>query len=510
MSERFTEPNAHLAAIVESSEDAIISKTLEGVILTWNSGAERIYGYPASEVIGQHMGILLPAERADEEAAILERIRRGERVSHFETVRRRKNGELIDLSLTISPVRAEGGAIVAASHVARDITEQKRVAEQFLRLAAIVESSDDGIISKTLEGIVLTWNSGAEKLYGYAAHEMIGAHMTVLLPADRPDEESIILSRIRSGEQVSHFETVRRRKDGSLIDVSLTISPVRGREGGIIGASHVARDITERRKRDEQFQQTQKLESLGLLAGGVAHDFNNLLTGILGNTSVALETLSTSTPVRGMLRDVMVASERASHLTRQLLAYAGKGRFIIEPIALSDLVREISTLVHTSIPKNVRLRLELGEDLPTVAGDSGQLQQVIMNLVINAAEAIGTERAGTVLVTTKLQHVDEHYARTVWGRGELQQGTYVSLEVHDDGCGMDEATLKRIFDPFFTTKVTGRGLGLAAVQGIIKGHKGGMKVYSALAGHHLQGAVSRAVRHCFETRRCSDPASRTH
>ena len=172
--------------------------------------------------------------------------------------------------------------------MARDITERRRLDRQLRQLAAIVESSADAIVSKTLEGRILTWNAGAEQVYGYPAAEAVGRPMAMLLPADRPDEETGILERIRQGQPVEHFETVRRRKNGDLIDVSLTISPVRDRDGLIIGASHVARDITERKRMDEQLRHTQKLESIGLLAGGVAHDFNNLLTGIIGNTSLAM------------------------------------------------------------------------------------------------------------------------------------------------------------------------------------------------------------------------------
>ena len=473
------EAMAHFAAIVESSEDAIISKTLDGTILTWNAGAENVYGYSAAEAIGRPMTFLLPEDRPDEEILILERIGRGAPVEHFETVRRTKSGNLIDVSLTISPIRDERGRIIGASHVARNISERKRLDEQLRHFAAIVESSEDAIISKTLDGTILSWNAGAERVYGYPAPEAIGHAMTFLLPDDRPDEETQILERIGRGERVEHFETVRRAKNGDLINVSLTISPIRDEGGRIIGASHIARNISERKRLDEQLRHTQKLESLGVLAGGIAHDFNNLLTGILGNTSLALETLSPNDPARALLRDVLNASERASHLTRQLLAYAGKGRFVIEPVNLSGLVREISGLIQTSISKNVQLRLELRDDLPSVQADAGQLQQLVMNLVINGAEAIGPDETGTVLVTTSLQNVDETCRMSPNGSFELPADSYVSLEVHDTGCGMDEATVNHIFDPFFTTKFTGRGLGLAAVQGIVQGHKGTIKVLSS-------------------------------
>jgi len=351
--------------------------------------------------------------------------------------------------------------------------------EAMAHLAAIIESSDDAIISKTLEGTILTWNAGAEHVYGYNASEAIGQSMRMLLPEGRPNEENEILERIRRGERVEHSETVRKTKSGKLIDVSLAISPIRDKSGRIIAASHVARNVTGRKHVEEQLRHTQKLESLGVLAGGVAHDFNNLLTGILGNASLALESISSYHPLRGLLRDIVNASERASHLTRQLLAYAGKGRFVIEPVDLSALVREISTLIQSSIPKNVQLRMELTDNLPPIQADASQLQQIVMNLVINGAEAIGPKESGTVLVTTGIQQVDERYLlSSLEGSAELVTGLYVSLDVHDNGCGMDEVTIGRIFDPFFTTKFQGRGLGLAAVQGIVRGHNGTMKVYS--------------------------------
>ena len=345
--------------------------------------------------------------------------------------------------------------------------------------ALLVEASEDAIISKTLDGRVITWNLAAERIYGYSATEAKGRLMTFLLPPDRPDEEAEIMRQITQGMRVDHFETVRLRKDGREIDVSITISPIRDHTGAIVGASHIARDITDRKLIENQLRQTQKLESLGVLAGGVAHDFNNLLTGILGNTSLALESLSTDHPAHGALRSAMTASERAADLTRQLLAYAGKGKFVTDAVNLSSLVGEISQLIQTSIPKSVQLRLDLAKDVPNIEADSSQLQQLIMNLVINGAEAIGEGNTGIVLVTTGTQVVDEAYLMTTLGpKDEVPEGVYVTLEVHDTGCGMDEETQARIFDPFFTTKFTGRGLGLAAARGIVLGHKGTLKVYS--------------------------------
>jgi PAS domain S-box-containing protein len=274
-------------------------------------------------------------------------------------------------------------------------------------LAAIVESSEDAIISKDLNGLIRTWNAAAERVYGYTASEAIGKPMSMLLPPDRQREEADILARLRAGERVEHFETTRVRKDGRTIHVSLTISPVHGEGGKVLGASHVARDITQRRYFEEQLRQTQRLESLGVLAGGIAHDFNNLLTGILGNASIMGEILPPSNPAHTMLREITGASQRLSDLTRQLLAYAGKATFSLAPLNISELVREISSLIRSSIPKDVQLRLQLDEELPPIKADASQIQQVVMNLIINGAEAIPVGQTGTVNVTTTFQVVDE-------------------------------------------------------------------------------------------------------
>jgi signal transduction histidine kinase len=239
----------------------------------------------------------------------------------------------------------------------------------------------------------------------------------------------------------------------------------------------------ERRNLEEQLRHAQKLESLGLLAGGVAHDFNNLLTGILGNASLVLEIIEPESETRSMLHDIIRASERAADLTRQLLAYAGKGKFVIEPVDVSDLVRDISELLRSSVPRTIELMLDLHAGLPPIEGDASQIQQLVMNLILNAVEATG-ERPGKVRVSTGVRQV-----RTADRLGEFRPdpppaGIYVAIEVTDDGCGMNERIKMQIFDPFFTTKFTGRGLGLAAALGIVRGHKG------AIAVHSMEGCGS--------------------
>jgi signal transduction histidine kinase len=233
----------------------------------------------------------------------------------------------------------------------------------------------------------------------------------------------------------------------------------------------------ERRHLEEQLRHAQKLESLGLLAGGVAHDFNNLLTGILGNASLVLDLLDTNEGVRGMLQDIIRASERAADLTRQLLAYAGKGKFVVEPVDASALVRDISELMRSSVPRTIPLELNLQSHLPAIEADASQIQQVVMNLILNAVEATGESR-GLVHVTTAIHRVRAGDSVAHFRPDPPQPGTYVMIRVTDQGCGMADAIKAQIFDPFFTTKFTGRGLGLAAALGIVRGHKGAIGVES--------------------------------
>jgi PAS domain S-box-containing protein len=248
MSGNIPAAHAYLAAIVESSDDAILSKDLNGIIQSCNAAGARMFGYSPSELIGQSVRILIPPERQHEEDDILQHIRAGERIDHFETVRLRKDGRPIDISLTVSPVRDGDGRIIGASKIARDITEQKRARAARSYLAAIVESSEDAILSKDLDGIIQSCNAKAEELFGYTAAELVNRSIRVLIPPDRHAEEDEILARIRRGERIEHFETVRLAKDGRFIEVSLSISPIRDRDGRIIGIAKLARDITEQRR----------------------------------------------------------------------------------------------------------------------------------------------------------------------------------------------------------------------------------------------------------------------
>ncbi|HYZ84742.1 MAG TPA: PAS domain S-box protein [Bryobacteraceae bacterium] len=249
---RLESASLHLAAIVESSDDAILSKDLNGIITSWNKGAERLFGYTASEVIGKPVSILAPSERVNEMPHMLAKVRQGERVDHYETQRRTKDGKVLDVSLTVSPIRNSAGEIIGASKIARDISDRKQLEAATLHLAAIVESSDDAIISKDLNGRIKSWNKGAERLFGYTASEVLGKPVSILAPSERVNEMPDILSKVRRGERVDHYETQRRTKDGKVLDVSLTVSPIRNSAGEIIGASKIARDISDQKRAEKE------------------------------------------------------------------------------------------------------------------------------------------------------------------------------------------------------------------------------------------------------------------
>jgi len=339
------------------------------------------------------------------------------------------------------------------------------------QIANILESINEGFFAFDREWACTYVNEKAVVLTGVPREQLLGKKLQDLIPSAVSGRERAELHRAATEKVPVQFEHYY-----APLDAWFEVNAYPSREGIAL----FLRDVNEKKRFQERFQQTQKLESLGLLAGGIAHDFNNLLTGIIGNTSILLEEVPPQNPMHTSLQEVASAAGRASALTQQLLAYAGKGRFVVEPLDLSALVRETSALIKTSIPMTVELRLRLAANLPAMEGDASQIQQLVMNLVLNGAEAIEEGKSGVVVVTTGTQMVDEEYIRQTIAGNEISPGKYVMLDVSDTGCGMSGATVARIFDPFFTTKFSGRGLGLAAVTGIVRGHKGVLKVHSAL------------------------------
>ena len=321
------------------------------------------------------------------------------------------------------------------------------------------------------------WNPTAEHIFGYSRAEALGQDPRMLLPDESQQEVAPSRAALLGSAGGTHVSMENLTRGGQRIYCDWYSTALRDERGYLLGAIFLADDITDQRRAEGALRQSQKLESLGVLAGGIAHDFNNLLTAILGNTEVALELIPDDKAMRHALQRIESTTHRGADLARQLLAYAGKAHFAIKPLDLNAIILELGDLLSVSISKKVGLQRDLQPGLPLVEADSAQFQQVVMNLVINASEAIGDRPGSVTLRTRSATYSPEDLAKHFPGQ-VLEPGRYVRLEVQDDGCGMDAETIGRIFDPFFTTKFTGRGLGLSAMLGIVRGHRAGLHVES--------------------------------
>jgi PAS domain S-box-containing protein len=598
--------HAFLAAIVNSSGDAIVSKDLRGIITSWNKGAERIFGYKAEETIGQPVSMLFPPDRCDEEPGILARITRGETIEHYETVRKRKDGSLIDISLTVSPIFDDQGTVIGASKIARDITRLKRAEEKLrvtlssigdaviatdpegriefmnataehltgwneresrgqpletifhivsegsrrpvdspvtvalrerrvvglanhtvliakegreipvddsaapiidggknligvvlvfrdvsqrrdaelaaLRLAAVVEGTDDAIVAKDLNGIVTSWNPAAERIFGFTAEEMIGQSIMQVIPPDRQDEETQILGRLRRGDRIDHFQTVRRHKTGRLVHVSLTISPIRDKEGVIVGASKIARDISSIKRTQEQLEahaaeledrvreRTAKLqETVGELEAfsySLSHDMRAPLRAIQGYAEIIQEDACAKDPQTAQyLRKIIAAASRMDRLIRDVLNFArfSRAEIAISPINLDELVRDIVRERPELQPPKARIMVD---PLAPVMGHAASLTQCLTNLLDNAVKFVVPGKHPQVRVYTE-SHTDR-----------------VRICVADNGIGIDAEGQKRLFGIFerlnSSQSFQGTGVGLAIVRRAAERMHGKAGVHSAL------------------------------
>ena len=371
--------------------------------------------------------------------------------------------------------------------VFNDLTGRKQ-AEKALQetnetLLTLIQAAPVAIIAFGAEGRVKLWNPAAERMLGWREEEVLGEFLPHV-SEEKLEEHESLRERVLRGEILTGIEIRRHRKDGSPIDMNISAAPLHDAEGNFSGVMSVNVDITERKRAEEerarleaQMREVQKLESLGVLAGGIAHDFNNLLMAILGNADLALVRLPSASPARHNVEEITRASQRAADLCRQMLAYSGKGRYVVGRCDLSEIVREMAQMLEVSISKKASLRYALAEKLPAVEVDATQMRQVVMNLITNASEALG-DQSGIITVSSGVVECDRAYLSESHLDDKLPEGRYVTLEVSDTGCGMDADTMSKIFDPFFTTKFIGRGLGLAAVLGIVRGHKGAIKVSS--------------------------------
>jgi PAS domain S-box-containing protein len=533
---------ARLAAIVESSEDAIIGKTLDGVITNWNRGAEKIYGYRAEEALGRHVSLHVPRERRGEVAEILETVRQGRSISLHETVRVKKDGEPIHVSLTVSPIRDAAGNITGASAIARDITERKLAAEALRdadqraireyerlleRVASLAQTlgtardlitiyralADFTIASMPCSALFLSLYEEAEATrrvvyLWYGGGERDASDLGVVPVGDGPAGRAIKTGSIVvqddyecavRGRSVvaSGFDDDPRAPQSSLIAPMTIMGRTVGavevqsydpsaytsehmtamRLAANLAASAIenVRLLEQERESAARLQQSQKMEAVGRLAGGVAHDFNNLLTAIIGYSDLSLRRLKPGDALQRNIEEIKRAAGRAADLTHQLLAFSR--RQVLQPrvLDLNAVITEIEKMLRRLIGEDIELLYELNTSLGRVKADPGQLEQVLLNLVINARDAM--PGGGKLTIQTANTHLDKEYAGQ---HVAVVPGPYVMLAVSDNGSGMDEATRAQIFEPFFTTKEQGKGtgLGLATVYGIVKQSHGNIWVYS--------------------------------
>ena len=450
-----------------------------------NQATLRTFGYSRREMLDQETSLLhLSREKFEEGGRLVYPVLREEGEWHGEWPYRKKNGEMIwmETNITVLP----SGGIVAILH---DITERRKAKEIIKadreQLLSIFDSMDEVVYIADPETFELLYaNDALKRKWGDWAGEKC---FKVLQNRDAPCPfctNDLILGENVGKTHIWEFENEVTRRWFRCIDRA-----IRWSDGRMV-RFEMAIDITDLKQAEEerlslerQVQHAQKLESLGVLAGGIAHDFNNLLMAILGNADLAMQDLSPMAPARDYIEEIEKASRRAAGLAKQMLAYSGKGRFVIEPIRINEFVEEMAHLLEVSISKKVMLKYNFAENLPSFEGDATQIRQVIMNLITNASEAIGDE-SGVIALSTGVMNCDHIYldavdvASRVRLDEPLAEGVYVFLEVSDSGCGVNTDTLGKIFDPFFTTKFTGRGLGLAAVLGIIRGHRGAIKIYS--------------------------------
>jgi PAS domain S-box-containing protein len=459
-----------VTAIVDTSDDAIIGTDLDGVVTSWNPAAARMFGYRADEAIGRAITLIIPPEQTAEEEAVLSRLRRGEHIDHFETVRRTKDGRLIDVVLTITPLRDANGAVVGASKIARDITERRQTQEA-LRLSeamalAFIASAAEGILIIDEAGGIVIANGQIEKMFGYEPSALVGRPMEILLPEGLRERHVSHRAEYAAEPRVRPMgrglDLAARRRDGTEFPVEISLSYVRTARGVRVMA--FVTDITDRLVRERNARRSDKLALLGTLAAGIAHELNNPLGIIKGRIELMLledEDQTLPPAVREDLGVIHHHVERVIRLVHSLLSYARPSEGERQPTDLNKVVNDTMLLAQKPLTKEgVRVTTSLDPLLPRIVGEQNALEQVLLNLVKNAQQAIGGE--GEIRIATR------NAARPGW----------VELVVADTGPGIPAEYQSRIFDPYFTTKATGTGLGLSIISRIVDEHGGTIEVHS--------------------------------
>jgi PAS domain S-box-containing protein len=452
--------------------DAIIAKSLDGTITQWNAAAERMFGYSAKEIVGRSMKVLFPSDRLAEAEEILARARQGVSIQTFETVRLCKDGRPLDVAVTISPLKNETGKIVGSSKILRDVTEYNRVKRQMEEQTALLDKTQDAIVVTDLDGRIISWNKGAERVYGWQRIEATGRFIGDLIYINAQKFQETNLAVLKDGEWAG--ELCHLNRDRQELTVETRWSVVRDRDGRPKSILIINTDVTEKRRIELQFMRAQKMESLGILAGGIAHDLNNILTPIMLSIDV-LKSMTADAHAKSIIETIELSARRGSDIVQQVLAVA-RGmegqRIVIQP---KYLLKDIEHIVTDTFPKEIRLNLLLPHDTWTMVGDPTQVQQVLLNLCLNARDAM--PKGGTLTIRAENCVADAAYVAM---NSQAKPGSYVAISVTDVGTGIPQEMLDAIFEPFFTTKDVGKGtgLGLSSVKAIVKSHGGFINVYS--------------------------------
>jgi PAS domain S-box-containing protein len=462
------------ASLFDQVNDAIIAKSMDGRITMWNPAAERMFGYSASEIMGRSTSVLFPSDRIKEAEDAVARAGRGEKVQPLETVCLRKDGRPLDVSLAVTPLINKTGQIIGSSKILRDVTEYNRIKHQIEEQKALLDKTQDAIIIFEPEGRILYWNKGAERIYGWLCVEAIGRFIGDFIHPDIHKFRDINTLVMDTGEWTGELHHLNRERHELIIESRWWL--VRDRDGRPKSILAINTDVTEKRRIEVQFMRAQRMESLGILAGGIAHDLNNILTPIMLSIDV-LRSMSPNAHQSSILETIELSARRGSDIVQQVLSFA-RGmegqRIVIQP---KYLLKDIEHIVNDTFPKDIRLELALPHDTWSIVGDPTQVQQVLLNLCVNARDAM--PNGGTLTIKTENCFADEHYVAM---NRQAKLGSYVAISVTDVGVGIPADIIENIFEPFFTTKELGKGtgLGLSSVKAIVKNHGGFINVYSEI------------------------------
>jgi PAS domain S-box-containing protein len=472
---RHSERERLFSAVVESSNDGIITKTLDGTITGWNRAAERLFGFTAAEAVGNHIDIIVPPDRHAEVRKILDRIVSGGAIEQYETLRQHKDGREVEVSLAISPIRSADGEIIGVSKTARDIGHGKRTQralnQEIEERRRIFETSQDLILVSDPVGTLVQVSPSSLAILGYEPAEMIGRSAIQFIHPDDLESTREEMRSARRGRQMRNFEARYVHKDGQAVMLNWMGSwsePVRRH-------FFVGRDLTEKHIADAQLRQAQKMEAVGQLTGGIAHDFNNILTVITGTIEILGDAVADRPELAAITKLIDEAAERGANLTQHLLAFARRQPLQPREVDVNALVVETVKLLRPTLGEQIQITPLLADDAWTASVDPSQLSTAILNLALNARDAMPA--GGKLALETGNIYLDEGYASM---HNEVTAGNYVMIAVSDTGAGIPAANLEKVFDPFFTTKEIGKGtgLGLSMVFGFVKQSNGHIKIYS--------------------------------